>query len=416
MKNAPAERGGVFIRYNLDMKLFNTLLAIFLSCGTGHCLTKTGLDVLNADGFKQLKGKRIGLIANHTAVTADGRGIVDLFSQRKDITLVAAFSPEHGFGGTAAAGELVADSTDAPHGIKIYSLYGATRRPDPETLAGLDALVFDIADVGARFYTYLTTMGYALEAADKAGLEFYVLDRPNPAGGAITEGPVLDEGINTFTAYYPVPTRHGFTAGEMALFHADRLGLKTKPQVIKMKGWRRGMFFADTGLKWINPSPNIRSADAALAYSGIGCFEASNLSVGRGTDSPFLWIGAPGLDAEKIINRLLDENIKGVFLSNTEKTPDSDAYAGKLCQGIGFRITDRRNFRAMELFIRLACAMRDTNQTVQFNWPEMRKMTGSTRFEELYKTGTGAQEILAEFEASRADFMKKRKKYLLYGE
>lgn len=375
---------------------------------------QTGLDVLVSQNFKPLKGKRVGLITNHTAITKDGRAITGVFSSSSGVTLAAIFSPEHGFSGTAEAGALISDSTDTVPGIKIYSLYGATRRPDPETLKNLDALVFDIADVGARFYTYLTTMAYGLEAADKAGIEFYVLDRPNPAGGDVAEGPVLDQAVNAFTAYLAVPTRHGFTPGEMALYHAGRMKLKTKPRVIKMKDWRRNMYFAQTGLPWLNPSPNIRTPDAALAYSGVGCFEASNLSVGRGTDSPFLWVGAPWFDPKKAIGHILRADVEGVEYRQLTKTPSADVYAGQPCPGIEFHITDKSKFRAVTLFVAIACALRDSGQPVEFKWPEMKKMTGNTRFEELYKTGATARDIVADFDASRRAFMKERKKFLLY--
>ncbi|MDD4004879.1 MAG: DUF1343 domain-containing protein [Elusimicrobiaceae bacterium] len=394
--------------------IFSLASALLLFSPGLSAAVDSGLDVLIAQNFKPLAGKRIGLIANQTAVTKDGRPIADVFATAPGITLAAIFSPEHGFSGSAEGGAHVADSTDTAHGVRIYSLYGKTRRPAPETLKGLDALVFDIADVGARFYTYLTTMGYALEAADRAGLEFFVLDRPNPAGGAIVEGPVLDPAISEFTAYFAVPVRHGFTPGEMALFHAAAMKLKTRPRVIVMKGWKRPMFFAETGLRWINPSPNIRNPDAAIMYSGTGCFEASNLSVGRGTDNPFMWIGAPWFDPEKTIGPVLREKLDGVEFKKVTKTPAADLYAGQACPGMELRITDKNLLRPVELFVAIACALRDTGQPVEFRWSGMKNMTGSTRFEELYKTGASARDIMADFDRSNRAFVKTRRKYLLY--
>ena len=373
----------------------------------------SGLDVAAAQDFELFRGKTVALLANRTAVAKDGRDIVSLFSAAKGVKLAAVFSPEHGFSGRADHGETVLNSSVSACGVPIYSLYGAVKRPTWEMLKGVDALVFDMADVGARFYTYLTSMAYALEEADKYGIEFYVLDRPNLAGGTIVEGPVLDDSVRAFTAYLAVPLRHGFTPGEAALFHADRLGLKAKPHVVKMKGWRRDMPYEETGLPWVNPSPNIRSADAADIYSGIACFEATNVSVGRGTAEPFLWIGAPWLEPEKTLAHM--SSVPGVEISSATRTPEKDVLAGQKCPGLAFRVTDRAKLRAVELFVRLACALRDTGaEAFSIRWEDMKRMTGNGIFEELYKTGAPPEQILAAFEENSGPFREKRKSFLLY--
>jgi uncharacterized protein YbbC (DUF1343 family) len=377
-------------------------------------LTLTGLDVLERDGFRQLAGKRVGLITNQTSVDAAGLNAVDVFHKAGNFTLAAIFSPEHGFRGTEEGGVLIESSTDPVTGAPVYSLYGKNKRPTPEMLKGLDVLVFDIQDIGARFYTYLTTMGYAMEEASKEGIPFIVLDRPNPIGGAI-EGPVLDPGISAFTAYYPVPARHGFTAGEMALFHKADLGLNLDLTVIKMENWSRDMFFDQTGIVWINPSPNIRSADAEVLYPGLGCFEASDVSVGRGTAAPFLWFGAPWMKADKIVKKLNKAGLAGVKFSPLRLTPANDMYAGKACEGVKIDVTDKAAVRALDVFVQASYWLRKYNKDdLKFDPVEIRKMTGSDVFYRLLGTGAKPAEIIAAFERSNSAFRTAASKFHLY--
>jgi len=389
----------------------------FLACGSAcaAALTLTGLDVLERDGFKQLEGKRVGLITNQTSVDANGLNAVDVFHKAGNFKLAAIFSPEHGFRGTEEGGAYIENSTDPVTGVPVYSLYGKNKqRPTPEMLKGLDVLVFDIQDIGARFYTYLTTMGYAMEEASKAGVPFMVLDRPNPIGG-MTEGPVLEPGINFFTAYFPVPTRHGFTAGEMALFHKANLKLNLDLTVIKLEGWTRDMFFDQTGVVWINPSPNIRSVDAELMYPGLGCFEAANVSVGRGTDTPFLWFGAPWMKADKIAKKLNKAGLAGVKFSPLRLTPSKDIYEGKSCEGIAIKITDRASVRALDIFVHAAWLLtRYSGADFKLDPVEIRKMTGSGDLYYLLRAGKGPAEILAAFGKSGAAFRDGAAKFRLY--
>lgn len=375
----------------------------------------TGLDVLERGGFKELQGKRVGLITNHTSVNAEGRNAVDVLFNATGVRLAAVFSPEHGFRGTEEGGVYIESSTDPATGVPVYSLYGkGKQRPSPESLRDLDVLVFDIQDIGARFYTYLTTMGYAMEEAAKAGLPFMVLDRPNPIGGRI-EGPVLEPDISFFTAYFPVPTRHGFTAGEMALFHKANLKLDLDLTVVKMEGWRRDMFFDKTGVIWTNPSPNIRELDAEVLYPGLGCFEATNVSVGRGTDRPFLWFGAPWMKAEKIAKKLNKAGLEGVKFHPVKLTPAKDVYAGKECQGVEIEVTDRAAVRALDVFVNAAYLLRDYNEKdFTLKEVEIRKMTGSSDFYALLTDGKKPGKIIEAFEKSNAPFREAARQYRLY--
>ncbi|MBI4802998.1 MAG: MltA domain-containing protein [Elusimicrobia bacterium] len=323
--------------------------------------TLTGLDMLERDDFAPLKGKRVGLITNHSAVDKDGKNAIDALHGSGKVELAAIFSPEHGFRGAEEGGALIDNSTDPATGISVYSLYGKNQRPTADMLKGLDVLVFDIQDIGARFYTYLTTMGYAMEEAAKNNLEFMVLDRPNPIGGDIIEGPALAPDVSAFTAYLSVPVRHAFTAGEMALFHKDFKKLDLKLTVVKMENWRREMFFDETAVVWTNPSPNIRNVAAEILYPGLGCFEATNVSVGRGTDAPFLWFGAPWMKAEKIAKKLSKARLLGVKFSYAERTPSKDAYEGKLSKGVAIEITRAALVRPLEIFVHAAYYLREYN-------------------------------------------------------
>lgn len=398
-------------------KLLNLFAASGLLAAQANAadLTLTGLDVLERDGFAQLAGKRVGLITNHTSVDLNGVNAVDAFYKAGNFKLAAIFSPEHGFRGTEEGGAYIESSTDPVTGVPVYSLYGKNKqRPTPEMLAGLNVLVFDIQDIGARFYTYLTTMGYTMEEAAKAGVPFMVLDRPNPIGGTV-EGPVLEPGLSAFTAYFPVPVRHGFTAGEMALFHQAKMGLRLDLTVIKMENWTRDMFFDQTGIVWTNPSPNIRNVAAEVLYPGLGCFEASNVSVGRGTDVPFLWFGAPWMQAGKIAKGLSKAGLKGVKFSSLRLTPSKDIYGGKPCEGVKIEVIDLAGVRALEIFTQAAYLLRKYNGADFTLKPEeIRKMTGSSEFYSLLEAGAKPAQITAAFEKSNAPWRAGSVKFLLY--
>jgi uncharacterized protein YbbC (DUF1343 family) len=316
----------------------------------------TGIDVLVQENFAGLKGRRVGLVTNHTGQDRRGQATIDLLHQAPGLTLVALFSPEHGIRGLLD--EKVGDSRDDKTGLPIYSLYGKRRRPTAETLKGIDTLVYDIQDIGCRFYTYITTLGYVLEAAAEHKLKVVVLDRPNPIGGLAVEGPILDAGKESFVAYHALPIRHGLTVGELArLFNAERK-IGADLEVIKVQGWQRSMMFDGTGLTWVNPSPNMRSLSQALLYPGIGILETTNLSVGRGTERPFEWIGAPWLDGGKLAAALAQEKLPGIRFVPAKLTPVSSVHKGQLCGGVHLFVDDWARFRPVHTGMAIAATLR----------------------------------------------------------
>jgi uncharacterized protein YbbC (DUF1343 family)/CubicO group peptidase (beta-lactamase class C family) len=317
--------------------------------------TLNGIDVLRADGFAILKGKKVGLITNHTGRARTGEATIDLIAGLKDVTLVALFSPEHGIRGILD--ESVDSSKDEKTGLPIYSLYGKTNRPTDEMLAGIDALVIDLQDIGARFYTYMTTMGYVMEEAAKRKIAVIVLDRPNPIGGVAIEGPSVDQSELSFVAYHPMPIRHGMTLGELALlFNAERK-IGADLTIVDMRYWDRDSWFDQTGLTWVNPSPNMRNMVAASLYTGIGAIEASNVSVGRGTDTPFEQFGAPWIDGPRLAADLNRRGLPGVRFYPITFTPSSSKFAGELCHGIFIIVTDRERLRPVRVGAEVASAL-----------------------------------------------------------
>jgi uncharacterized protein YbbC (DUF1343 family) len=321
----------------------------------GSVEVSTGIDVLERDGFAALKGRRVGLVTNPSGVDRKGRSTIDVLRAAEGVTLVALFSPEHGIRG--GVDRAVADSRDEKSGLPVYSLYGERTRPNEAELAGIDTLVFDLQDAGARFYTYITTLGFLLETAAAHHLRVVVLDRPNPIGGAAVEGPVLEAGRTSFIGYHPLPVRHGMTVGELAgLFNTERK-IGADLQVIRMKGWRRELTFDRTDLRWVNPSPNLRSVDEALLYPGVALLEATNLSVGRGTDRPFEQVGAPFVDGARLAAALGEARLAGVAFAATTFTPASSTFAGQRCGGVTVRITDRARFEPVRAGLAVAQAL-----------------------------------------------------------
>ena len=402
------------------------LAAALCACGPARRKappqTLTGLDVLEADGFRELRGKRVGVITNSTGVDRHGRSIVSLLAGAKRVTLAAVFSPEHGFAALSEAAKIDSDRLDLGGGrfVPLYSLYkgGAEgMRPTQAQLAGLDALVFDVQDVGARFYTYLATMAMSLEAAKKAGVRFVVLDRPNPIGGLIVEGPTPDEagltGVDPI-AYLDVATRHGLTAGEAALLDNATVG-HPDLVVVKMKHWTRAMWYDDTGLPWTRPSPNMPDLESATLYPGVANLEFSNVSVGRGTTTPFAWVGAPWIDAEALADRLNSALLEGVRFAPVTRTPSKDVYEGQVCRGVRIVVTDREAVRPLRVFVALATALRDLNpKDFKLKWEHSRRLIGRHRFLELYEAGAPASDFYPLFDDDAARFEERRKPYLLY--
>jgi uncharacterized protein YbbC (DUF1343 family)/CubicO group peptidase (beta-lactamase class C family) len=385
---------------------------------------QTGIDILKGENFRALRGRHVGLVTNHTGVDRQGNRTIDLLHQAPEVKLVAIFSPEHGIAGRADSA--VADAKDEKTGLPIYSLFGKRQRPTVEQLGNIDTLVFDIQDVGCRFYTYLTTLGYILETAAGHHLKVVVLDRPNPIGGEAVEGPVLDPKLESFTGYHRLPVRHGMTVGELAgLFNRER-SINADLEVIRMEGWRRPLLFDQAGLMWINPSPNMRSLSAALLYPGIGLLETTNLSVGRGTDRPFEIIGAPWLDGRRLAEALAKRTI--VRLPNSPKssevsrpvrfvptrfTPTSSIYAGQDCGGLQIFIDDWSGFSSISTGLAIASELHRL-------YPNDWKITGYQKllahpptYQALMRGGS-LELISRACQAELEEFLRIRKKYLLY--
>lgn len=315
-----------------------------------------GIDVLERDGFRQLAGMRVGLVTNHTGRDRRGRQTIDVLREAANVKLVALFAPEHGIRGLLD--EKLSDAKDEKTGLPIYSLYGESRRPKPEQLRELDALVFDVQDVGTRFYTYISTLGNVMEEAARARVPVYVLDRPNPIRGNETEGPVADEDKLSFTAYYTIPVRHGMTIGELARYFNAERKIGCDLRVVEMERWRRGMWFDGTGQTWINPSPNMRSLTQATLYPGVGLLETTNVSVGRGTDTPFELIGAPWIDGVRLASYLNERRIAGVRFVPVRFTPRASMFQGEECGGVNVVITDRAQLRPVYVGLEIAAALR----------------------------------------------------------
>jgi uncharacterized protein YbbC (DUF1343 family)/CubicO group peptidase (beta-lactamase class C family) len=365
--------------------------------------TLTGLDVLAAGGFEPLKGKRVGLITNQTGVDRMGRRNIDVM-RAAGVNLVALFSPEHGFAGAEDRPD-VSDMTDPATGIKVYSLYGKTMRPTPEMLRGLDMVVFDIQDVGTHFYTYETTMAYAMEAAAKAGIAYYVLDRPNPITGVHVEGPMLDRDALSFVGYFPVPLRHGMTMGELAKMFDAENHIGANLTVVPMKDWQRGDWFDAGDLPWIDPSPNMRSLNAALLYPGVAMLEyTKNYSVGRGTDAPFEQIGADFIRGPELAAYLNGRRIPGVRV-----------YATRFLkmEGVRFVITNRDDFDSARLGLEIGAALQKLYPG-KMDFDADKKLIGSAEVIRALAAGDDPRDIQQKMADSVAAFLKLREKYLLY--
>jgi uncharacterized protein YbbC (DUF1343 family)/CubicO group peptidase (beta-lactamase class C family) len=371
----------------------------------------TGIDVLERDRYPRLAGRRVGLITNHTGQTRSGRSTISVLHRAPDVKLVAIFSPEHGLEGKQDA--LVADSRDPETGLPVFSLYGKSRRPSEETLAGIDVLVFDIQDIGARFYTYVSTLGHAMQAAAKSNVEVMVLDRPNPISGTAVEGPVLDCGRESFVGFHTVCVRHGMTIGELARMANDERRIGARLSVVPIEGWRREQFFDETGLVWVNPSPNIRNLTQAILYPGVGLLETTNLSVGRGTDTPFEMIGAPWLDERRLARALNLAGLEGIRFIPVRFTPTTSKYAGIECRGVNLHVTNRNGLRPVRIGLEIARALRLLH-------PEQWDVTCLDRLlcdRQVYEALLAARpivEIERLYEAERQEFERRRHKFFLY--
>ncbi len=377
---------------------------------SGH--VRLGIDVLVGDGFKLLEGKRVGLITNQTGVDSERVATIERLHGAKNVKLVALFSPEHGIRGALDQSK-IDDTVDEQTGVPVHSLYGKQNKPTEEQLAKIDVLVFDIQDIGTRFYTYPSTMCLAMEAAAKAGKQFVVLDRPNPIDGVTVEGPLLDEGRESFVGLQRLPIRHGMTIGEIATMFAKSRGIEDSLTVVKMEGWRRGMYLFDTGLFWLNPSPNMRSLEAALLYPGVGMLEFTNVSVGRGTESPFEVLGAPWIDERKLAEMVNAANPPGVRVVPLRFTPTASKFAKEECHGIHFIISDWGRFRSFDLGLTVAHALVKLHGDT-WQHDRWKKLLGN---EEVYRrtvAGDDVEEVLKSIEKDLAAFRERKKEFELY--
>ncbi len=319
---------------------------------------RVGIDVLEQTRFRALSGKRIGLVTNHTGRNAIGKSTAQVLKDAKDVQLVALFSPEHGYQGLLDQSR-IGDSKDESIQLPVFSLYGATRRPTAEQLAQVDCIVYDIQDIGCRFYTYISTMKECMLAANEHGKGFVVLDRPNPIGGRQVLGPMVDPGKESFVACHPLPVQHGMTVGELARLFVQDLGLKLDLTVIPVRNWTRDTAYESTGLEWVDPSPNMRSITAARLYPGIGLLETTNISVGRGTERPFEWIGAPWINSRQLAHWLNKQSLPGIRVVPRSATPSASKYANEKCGGVQFIITDLEAFNSLRLGLTLATGLRE---------------------------------------------------------
>jgi len=379
-------------------------------------LEEHGFDVLQVAGRKNDKNKKkIGLVTNQTGVDSDGRRTIDVLAGAAGVTLEAIFSPEHGVTGSLDTTD-IHNSKDASTGVPVYSVYGATdaaRHPSPDVMKTLDAVVFDIQDAGVRFYTYETTLGYFLEAAATAGVEVIVLDRPDPITGAFVQGPVADAGHQTFTNYWTVPVRHGMTLGELAkMFNAER-NINAKLTIVPMEGWQRGDWFDSTGLTWVNPSPNLRSLTEAALYPGVALIEGTNISVGRGTDTPFEVIGAPWVKNKELAAYLNSRGIAGVRFVPITFTPAAAVYSGLKCEGVNIVLAERNALDTPELGLELAAALNKL-YPADFKMERMADLLVNQAAWDGLVADRDPRRIALDWQEDLEKFQLVRQKYLIY--
>ena len=373
----------------------------------------TGIDVLQRDDFRLLIGKRVGLITNQTGINCAGKRTAALLHESKNVSLAALFSPEHGIDGKLDVREVL-DAKDDQTGVKIYSLYGANRSPPAESLEAIDVLVFDIQDIGTRFYTYISTMGLAMEAAEKHGIEFVVLDRPNPINGIDVQGPGIDSSVTGgFTSFHNLPVRHGMTVGELAkMFQAERGLSNLDLTIVGVENWDRSNYFDQTGLRWVNPSPNMRNLTQALLYPGIGLLETTNLSVGRGTDTPFEVIGAPWINEIQFARNLNRINLPGVRFIPIQFIPDASKHKDTVCRGVNIIVTHRRQFHPLQTGFHIANQLANVYPD-QWNKPAYQGLLKNrTVFDQLISPQTSSATVLDL--ANPQSFEKRRQEFLLY--
>jgi len=376
---------------------------------------QTGIEVLLHDRLDLIRGKHVGLITNPTGVDRELVSDVDLLAHTPGVHLVALFGPEHGIRGAHQAGASVGSDRDPVTGLPVYSLYGKTRRPTPAMLKGVDVLVFDIQAVGTRFYTYLYTMADAMKAAAAAHIPILVLDRPNPIGGTKVQGPVLDPKFASFVGEYPIPLRYGMTIGELAEFFNHEFHIGADLTVVKMRGWKRSMYYDDTPLQFVMPSPNMPIETTALVYPGMGLVEGTNVSEGRGTTRPFELAGAPWIDAEQLSRVLNGKHLAGVRFRPVHFTPTFSKYEGKPCNGVQVHIMDRDTFNPVVVGLTVIATIHDLYpHEFHFNASDFDRLVGNDRVRQDIEKDVPVSEMQRRWHAELSQFEKVRQKYLLY--
>ncbi len=375
-----------------------------------------GDDVFLRATWRDLRGRTVGVIANQSGVTSALESVVDAVLQHGGIRIKAIYAPEHGFRGDQAAGATIASYVDARTGLPVYSLYGAARHPSAAMLEGVDVLLFDIQDVGSRAYTYISTMAYAMQSAAQYGKEFWVLDRPNPAGGSVVEGPVLEPAYESFIGLYPIAMRHGMTVGELATLFNEHFGIGAKLRVVRMNGWQRRMIWPDTGLQWVQTSPNIPRWQTTIVYPGMGLVDTVGINNGSGFTNPFLLAGMVGIDGEQLAERLNARALPGVVFRPTAWSPDSGFWAGRELTGVELQLLDPRRVLAVRTAVEILVAVRDLFPKVIRikSVAGLDRDWGTDSFRQAFLAGEGADAILDRWAARVAAFKALRERYFLY--
>lgn len=408
---------------------------IFLACllvGAWGCSprqdtrVKTGADLLFESHFDLIRGKRVGLVTNHTARLSDGRHLADALHEHPDVDLVVLFGPEHGIRGDAPDGTSIRDTVDQATGVHIYSLYGAVRKPTPEMLRSVDVLLFDIQDVGARFYTYISTLSYAMEASGEQSIPFVVLDRPNPIRGTWAEGFLREDTLTSFVGLHPIPIAHGMTVGELALLFNGQgwlsNGVTAQVTVVAMENWQREMWYDETGLEWVRPSPNMATLQTAVVYPGTCLLEGTNLSEGRGTERPFETLGAPFVDGSRWAERLNAAGLPGVSFEAVTFTPraipnvtNNPKYRDQECFGISIRVSDRDRFEPVRSGVQILAAAKELfADSLRWRVSSVDRLAGTAQLRLKLDAGVAPEAIVESWRDEVRQFLEMRKPYLLY--
>lgn len=408
---------------------FSAIFIILVNCSNSQSVNKgiqTGADLLISENLSLIENKKLGIITNHTGILSNGTHLVDTLFSIKNINISSLFGPEHGIRGDAPDGQTIKDGKDSKTGLPVYSLYGKTKKPTKEMLADVDILLFDIQDIGARFYTFISTMYYGIKAAAENNIPIVILDRPNPINGSLVEGPILLKDYKSFVGIAEIPIRHGMTVGELALLFNQASILCTENiadlKIIKMNNWDRDSYFDETELPWLPPSPNMPDLETALVYPGLCLLEGTNISEGRGTESPFLKFGSPYINSDDVINELNEIGIDGFKLTAAQYTPIAipnksmfPKYINEKCNGIKLEITDRIKFKPIDFSIKLIYVFHKLYpQNFKFNDGRIDKLWGSNSLREQILSGESPEQIISYFQNDLINFYKTRKTFLLY--